>query len=96
MDNYLPSYRTILRVQKNNNQCDHLGLQEISVYEKALARYCKAVLEHNKSACNIHNCVNLVGFQYLLLSKLKLLWSRVKDYSPIGSKKTVLMDFDEE
>ena len=59
MDDYLPSYRAMLRAIKNNISCDTLALQEKSVYEKVHTRYCKTVLGLNKTACNISTLCEL-------------------------------------
>jgi hypothetical protein len=53
MDEYLPSYRAMLRATRNNTFCDTLALQEKSSYEKIHTKYCKTVLGLKKTACNI-------------------------------------------
>jgi hypothetical protein len=44
MEDYLPTYRALIRADKNNKTWDILSLEDKTSYEKLHTRYCKTIL----------------------------------------------------
>ena len=59
MDDYLPTYRAILRAEKNNKFCDILSFDNKTSYEKIHTKFCKIILGLKKTACNFSAILEL-------------------------------------